>query len=302
MSWREYVKLLKLFNTPPSIISPYPVFAVSLFLISSKGFYTSGLPILFTGIVVSLLSNYGSNLWNHCNDLKEDKAAGKKTILTQDITIKKNAQFIAVMLYAVSILLVYYLSLEFKRPIYQYFLIWALATWWYSDNLILGKVFGFRLKDHYIGELITYSVAWPAYTLSLWLIYTELNATAIILSIAFFFVSISGLLLKDIKDISGDKKAGLKTFGVMFYPSQLLRYSCYLMVLYYLVLLNPLTLKLFGMGILILLVPFVYFLKNTFLHMKSKKWIIELRDLNALKHIGISIYTSVIFMGLSSFI
>jgi 4-hydroxybenzoate polyprenyltransferase len=300
MCWRKIVEVLRLCNTPTSIISPFPLFAVTLFFISQKHFYE--LPLLFAGIVVSLASNFGSNLWNHCNDLKEDLAQGKKTILTQDISMQKTAFFIAILLYALSIFLAYYLSIQFKRSIYVYFLIWAMVTWCYSDNLILKKVFGFRLKDHYIGELITYVITWPMYTLSIWLIYSNLNATGIIIAIAFLFLGISGLLLKDLKDISGDRKSGLKTFGVIFYPSQLIRYSFYFMVLYYLVILNPITLNYFGTSILILIVPLIYFFKNTFLHMYKKNWTLDFGDLKAFKGIGYSIYVSVIFIGLSTFL
>ncbi len=302
MCWRNAIGLLKLCNTPATIYSPFPLFAISLFLISRKGLSIYDIPVMFAGIAVSLLLTFPSNLWNHCNDLKEDIAQGKKTILTQDSSMQKIALFIAIFLYACSLLFAYYLSLELKRPIYLYSLIWVLATWWYSDNLILRKVTGFRLKDHYIGELIAYSIAYPVFTLSVWLVYSDLNSTAIIITVAFFFFNISSLLLKDLKDISGDRKAGLKTFGVVFPPSQLIRYSCYLLVVYYLVILNPLTFNFLGIGILIIVLPFVYFLKNVFIRMYKKNWTLDVGDLKALKSMGNSVYASVIFMGLGMFL
>lgn len=298
MYWSKTVALMKLCNTPVTIYSPFPLFAISLFLISRKELSIYDLPVLFAGIVVSWLLAFPSNLWNHCNDLKEDKAGGKKTILTEDVSMQKKAIFIAVLLYACYLLFVYYLSNEFKRPIYIYSLIGVIITWWYSDNFVLRKAIGFRLKDHYLGELIAYSIAMPMYTLSIWLVYSDLNSKAIIITIAVFFFSISALLLKDLKDISGDKKAGLKTFGVVFLPSQLIRYSCYFMVLYYLALLNLFTL--YSFGTLIITIPFIYFLKNTFIHMYKKDWTLELGDFHALKCIGNSIYASFIFIGLSA--
>ncbi len=66
--------------------------------------------------------------------------------------------------------------------------------------------------------------------------------------------------------------------------------------------LNPLTLDFFGKDILIVILPFIYFLKNTFVHMSRKNWILDTGDLKALKAIGYSFYASVIFMGLSAFI
>lgn len=301
MCWRKAIELLRLCNTPASIISPFPLFAVSLFLFSRKELNINDLPVIFAGVTVSLLSSFGSNLWNHCNDINEDKAAGKRTILTQEILMHKTALLVSVLLYICSILLVYYLSMELKRPIYQYFLAWVFVTWWYSDNFILKKVTGFRLKDHYMGELITYSISGPAFTLSIWLIYSDLNATGAIFALAFFFFIISMLLLKDLKDISGDRKAGLKTFGVVFSPSQLIRYSCYLLVLYFFVMLNPISMNILGIGILVLVLPFFYFFINTFVHMYKKNWTLDRGDLKALKGIGYSVYASVIFLGLSPF-
>ncbi len=300
MCWRKIFDLLKLCNTPVTIYSPFPLFAISLFLISRKGLSVYDFPVLFAGIAVSLLLTFPSNLWNHCNDLKEDIAQGKKTILTQDSSMQKIALFIAILLYAFSLLFVYYLSNEFKRPIYLYSFIWVLATWWYSDNLILKKVTGFRLKDHYMGELIAYSIAMPTYTLSIWLVYSDLNPIAIIITLAVFFFSISGLLLKDLKDISGDRKAGLRTFGVVFSPSRLIRCSCYIMMLYYFIMLNPITLNFFGTGILVMIFPFIYFLKNTFIHMYKKNWNLDAEDLKALKGVGNSIFAFAIFIGLSA--
>ncbi len=302
MGWRKTVRLLKLCNTPASIISPFPLFAITLFLISRKELSIYDAPLLFVGIVVSLFSNFASNLWNHCNDLKEDIAQGKETILTSSRAMQKTALFIAILFYTLSIIFVYTISIEFKRPIFLYFLVWVLATWWYSDNLILKKVIGFRLKDHYMGELITYSIAWPMYTLSIWLIYSDLNAAGLILALSFSLLSVSALLLKDLKDISGDREAGLKTFGVIFPPSQLIKYSCSLMVLYYFIMLNPVSLNLFGIGILVIAFPFFYFLKNTFVHMYKKNWALEIGDIKALNCIGTSIYVAVLFIGLGALI
>jgi len=300
MILKNIAALLRICNTPASIISPFPFFAIAIFLASYNEFNYYGFQILLIGIFVSLLSNFAANLWNHCNDLKEDIAQGKKNILMHP-SIQKIAIIIAVFLYVVSFFIVYQLSLEVQRPIYIYFLIWAMATWCYSDNIILKKVTGFRLKEHYIGEFITYGIAWPMYTLSIWSIYSEITIAGEIIIIAFFFFGISALLLKDLKDISGDRKAGLMTFGVVFSPSKLIQYSCYFMFIYYYIILNPFTLDHFNKGILIMIFPFAYFLKNTFFHMYIKNWTLDIGDLKALKSLGYSAYTSILLLGLSTF-
>ena len=113
---------------------------------------------------------------------------------------------------------------------------------------------------------------------------------------------ISILLLKDLKDISGDRKAGLKTFGVVFSPSLLIRYSCYFVLLYYLVILNLFTLNSVGSGILIIVLPLIYFLRNTFFYLYKKHWKLDSGDLTAIKSIGKANYASIIFIGLGSFL
>ena len=97
-----------------------------------------------------------------------------------------------------------------EKPIFIFFSIWLMITWLYSDNIFMGKIFGLRLKTHYIGEIITYGIAYPSYTLSIWLIYSDLNISGITVALVFMFLGLSGVLIKDLKDISGDRKAGLE--------------------------------------------------------------------------------------------
>lgn len=297
----KLTELLKLCNTPTTIISPIPFFAISIFLLSRHHFSQDDFVILLSGIIVTVLSNFASNLWNHCNDIREDIAQGKNTILTRDPSMQITAIYASIILYIISIAIVYKISLDVQRPVIQYFLIWAAATWCYSDNLIMKRLIGFRLKEHYIGELVTYGIAWPMFTLSTWLIYSDLNYTGEIILTGFFFFSISGLLLKDLKDISGDRKAGLKTLGVVFSPSKLIQCSCYFMLLFYFIILNPVTIIYSNAGLLILIIPFGYFLKNTFIHMHRKNWALGAEDINALRSMGYSSYASLFFLGLSPF-
>jgi len=137
------------------------------------------------GIVVSIISSFASNLWNHSNDVNEDIAQGKKTVLTQNYVSYKTTVVLSIALYIISIISVLYLSILLIKPIYYFFLPWSIITWWYSDNIFLRKIFGFRLKTHYFGEIITYGIACPSYTLSIWLIYSDLNYQGIAVALAF---------------------------------------------------------------------------------------------------------------------
>lgn len=262
----------------------------------------SPLYTLTIGVAISLLSNFASNLWNHTNDLSEDMAQGKKTVLTLNIVSHKTAIVLSVLLYVISAIMVLYASIKFERPIYLFFLVGAVISWWYSDNVFLRRLFGFRLKTHYIGEIVTYGIAYPSYALTIWLIYSDLNTSGIALALAFSFFGISGVLLKDLKDISGDRKAGLKTLGVMFTPSKLLYISCIFLILYYLVILDSIALKVLSAGMLLVIIPFIWFIKNTFYYFHRKSWKLEFGDFKSIKIMVTSTYLSLIVLGIGAFI
>jgi len=166
----------------------------------------------------------------------------------------------------------------------------------------LKRLFGFRLKTHYIGEIITYGVAYPTYTLTIWLIYSDLNILGIALAIAFSFFGISGVLLKDLKDISGDRKAGLRTLGVIFIPSKLLYVSCIFLFLYYFVFLNMIILDIVETGMLLLSIPFIWFIKNTFLYFHKKNWNLGYGDFKSIHVMITSTYLSIIILGIGALI
>jgi len=300
---KKLPEIIKLCYTPYSLFSPIPFFAIVIFLLSYKFDDLVAFPILSltAGVGVCLLSSFASNIWNHTNDLNEDLAQGKKNALTQKIISYRYAVILSLILYILSLIIVYYISIKVGRPVYLFFLIWTLITWWYSDNIFLGKIFGFRLKTHYVGELITYSVAYPIYTVSIWLIYSNLNTTGLVLALAFLFFGISVVLLKDLKDISGDRQAKLKTFGVVFSPSKLFQLSCIFLLLYYIVILNSIALNIFSRSILLIVIPFFYFMKNTFWYFTKKNWILEAGDIKRIKIMVITTYFSIILLGAGVF-
>lgn len=302
--WKKSKAILKLCYTPYSIFSPFPFFALIIFLIAQKSVTISALysSSLIFGIAASMLSSFASNIWNHTNDLIDDSAQGKINALTQNIISQKSGIVLSLILYVLSILFFIYSSILYGRPAYLFFLIWAFITWWYSDRLFLNKIFGFRLKTHYVGEFLTYSVAYPMYTLSIWLLYSDINSAAIALALAFLSFGISVVLLKDLKDISGDRKANLRTLGVVFPPSNLFYYSCIFLLLYYIIILISIAMDIFSGSILLIIIPFFYFIKSTFLHFKKKDWKIGLKDKAQIQTMIISTYISILLLGTGTII
>jgi 4-hydroxybenzoate polyprenyltransferase len=302
--WKKSKEIIKLCYTPYSIFSPVPFFAIIIFLVAQKSgnfstFYASS---LISGISVSILSSFASNIWNHVNDLNDDSAQGKKNALTQNLISQQSAILVSLLLYSLSAFISIYISIKSGRPVYLFFLIWALITWWYSDRLFLKKIFGFRLKTHYIGEFLTYSIAYPMFTLSIWLIYSDISSAAIALALAFLSFGISVVLLKDLKDISGDRKANLRTFGVVFQPSKLFYFSCIFLLLYYIIILFAIAQDIFSRSLLLIIIPFFFFLKSTFFHFTKQEWKIGLKDNAQIKTLVISTYVSILLLGTGALI
>jgi len=301
---RKTLLIIEQSFTPFSIFAPIPFFCFLLFFISTKITEISidKIYILFLGILISLFSSGASCFWNHTNDLEEDAKNNKKTLISENIISHNEAIKISFFLYFISILIAIYASNLLNRPIYVYFLIWAIITWWYSDNIFLKKITGIRLKTHYLGELLTYGVAYPAYTMSIWLIFSTSFMKGVVLSLIFLSFGIAVVLLKDLKDIKGDREAGLKTFGVIFPPSKLIKISCRFLIIYFLLIIIATNFRIFNYNSFLIILPFLYLIKNTFIHFQCKNWIIEVGDFNNIKAMMISVYSSIFILGFVNFI
>ncbi len=290
--------------TPFSIFAPIPFFCFTLFFISTKITEISidKIYLLFFGVLISLFSSGASCFWNHTNDVEEDTKNNKKTLISENIISHNEALIISFFLYLISIIIVIYISIFLNRPIYFYFLIWVIITWWYSDNIFLKKITGIRLKTHYLGELLTYGIAYPAYTMSIWLIFSDSFMKGVVLSLIFLCFGLAAVLLKDLKDIKGDREAGLKTFGVIFPPSTLIKISCKFLIVYFLLIVIATNFKILDSNSFLVILPFLYLLKNTFIHFQSKSWTIEVGDLNNIKAMMFSVYSSIFILGFVNFI
>jgi 4-hydroxybenzoate polyprenyltransferase len=254
------------------------------------------------GILLSLISSGASNFWNHTNDIEEDICNNKETILTKKVITQTEAIILSAMLYLTSIILIFYLSYLLNRSIYIYFLIWAFITWWYSDNIFLKKITGIRLKTHYLGELLTYTLAYPAYTMSIWLIFSDSISKGMVLSMAFFCFGIAAVLLKDLKDINGDREAGLKTLGVIFSPSKLIKMSCMFLILYFCIIIIATNSKIFSFNSFLIIIPFFYLIVKTYVPFRRKKWTLDIGDHKNIKAMILSTYSSLLILGVVNFI
>jgi len=297
-------QIIKLCFTPFSIISPIPFFCFILFLIANEitNISINSIFLLCLGIATSLISSGATNFWNHTNDLKEDICNNKKTILTTGVISQRNAVIISLLLYVISIILVIFASCLLNRPIYLFFIVWAVISWWYSDSIFINKITGFRLKTHYKGELLTYGLAYPAYTMSIWLIFSDSLTKGFVLSLIFLCFGIAGVFLKDLKDIEGDRKAGLKTFGVIFTPSKLIKLSCICLIIYFSTIIIAANSGILNYTTCIVIIPFIYLIKKTYLPFERKQWTLEIGDHKNIKAMMLSTYSSLVILGFINFI
>lgn len=295
--------IIKLSFTPFSIFSPLPIFCFTLFFISSKFTEISlnEIYMLGLGIIITLISSGASNFWNHTNDIEEDIHNKKETFLTNGTISQNEAVIISIVLYSISLILILCVSYLLARPIYLFFIVWLTITWWYSDNLFLKKITGVRLKTHYIGEIITYGIAFPAYTMSIWLIFSDSLITGLVLSVIFLCFGLAGVLLKDLKDIKGDREAGLRTLGVIFSPSKLIKTACLILIVYFSLIIIATNNDIFSWHSFLVIIPFMYLIKETFIHFQLKNWTLEIGDNKNIKAMILSTYSSLVIMGFANF-
>ncbi|WP_318249314.1 UbiA family prenyltransferase [Geoglobus acetivorans] len=179
-------------------------------------------PILLTFMLYPAI-----NLWNHINDAEDDAISGRDTPFTIE-PIRKYTVFSILALYILSLAFVY-INAKIHGLI-AYMLVLTM-TFIYSDTMITKL----RLKRHYIGEIIVYMITIPAYILMLYSVTSSLTIDAIKLATVLTPLLISSLFIKDLKDISSDKKVGLKTLGTVFSPESLVKTYSFLLLVYFII-------------------------------------------------------------------
>ncbi|ADC65602.1 conserved hypothetical protein [Ferroglobus placidus DSM 10642] len=206
---------------PPTIFYPIPLLPILIVGFADGSLLDIAIVILFTSLFYSAL-----NLWNHVNDYKEDFEAGKNTPFIYD-NVRKATTAYVFLAYALSLVIFFTLS---STPLGKIlFTIVLLLTFLYSDNMITKL----RLKKHYATELLTYIVCVPSFILSLHDLVKPINDKAVLLSLSFSPFVISTVFIKDLKDISEDRRAGWKTLGVVFEAENLIKTFFCLNILFY---------------------------------------------------------------------
>lgn len=290
----KFLEVIKLSAKPATIIYPYPILPLLIF--SHSGIFE--LLSLLKAIVFSFVFCSGVNLWNHVNDIKEDSLGGKRNIITESQKIRKIVAVISLLHYVTSFCLAIFWSVDLRGVVV--FTAAILATWMYSDRILFGRYIG-RLKDFYLTEVLAFVVSFPSFILMVWTLFTQLSIKSIAFSVTISLFMLSGTFLKDIRDVTGDKLAGLKTLGVVFGPESLLKTSFLILFLYYVSLIIFTTFGIFPkstFAAVMFLVGVVY----ATIRFKSNGWQVTIEEVKTLEVLFYSNIGSLVAIIIAGFI
>lgn len=292
--FKSLIELVKLSAKPATIVYPYPIAVLVAFSLSNN----FDLFYLLKGLIFSFLFYAGLNLWNHVNDVEEDIKSGKRTLITEDFTIRRLGTYLSVALYAISIFLAIMWSLDFTG--FLIFTITVFTTWVYSDKILWGKRFR-RWKNHYVTETLTFVIAPLTFFSMLWTIFAPLSFHGLAYTTTMTLFMLSAFFLKDIKDITGDKLSNLRTLGVILSYGVLLKISFLMLILYYLSIIVFSVLNLFpAFSILsaLFIIGFLYTLRYFIIN----KWSITFEAVKPLEVMYYSSLGSLVMIILTGFI
>ncbi len=289
MNLKIFLRLIKLGATPPSIIYPYPFIPFLAFAISKGNIIDFLISLAFVSTYFSAV-----NLWNHINDVEEDVKAGRKEFKIL-LEIRFKAIVFVLMLYLIAFLIVI-LKTNSIIAVILYIII-SFITWLYSDKIFIGR-FIKRFKEHYVTEVLTYIVVVPLFSIVLWCFFSNIDLKCLEFTAITTVLSLSIVVLKDIKDISADLSAGYKTLAVVFSPQTLLKVSFALNFLYYILIL---VLSVFSVRMIIIgLIPFPVFL-YLLLNLSKRDWMIDKYSANLIKAYVYSYLASIALVCIGAF-
>jgi len=302
VAWASLARgVLVLANTPKSVFSPVPIFALSLFFLYSHPFSpdSASFSACVTGVAFSLLSVWASNIWNHVNDVEEDRAAGKDNPLTRGVVNLKIAMVLALAFYVLSMVVIGFGYAVERTPAIFMALTFCVTTFLYSWSRF-NPIGGRRLKEHWAGEALVYAISIPTHTLVIALVYTDLDIRTLIIAVPVFAYLSVGLLLKDLKDISADIDAGHRTLGTAFSAKSLIRGACVSLLAFYIGATVIAAAGVVGIGGILVMVPAAVFIIGVLIPLKRRAWVLTVKDGTRVRLLSMSTYLAFAVWGLFS--
>lgn len=295
---QKILGIIKLAYIPPHIGLPLAI-VIYLLAISHSTPHTTHLTTLTWTTLVALTSTAALMILNNTNDIKEDKIKGRKNILTTGHVKPKTTYTLSIALYLLTIGIIAIHTTTYNTHAWIALTIFLVTTWLYSDKKTT-EIFGTRLKEHYITEATTYLITFPTYTLGIWLLTAPLTTEAIITATTFGLLGTFYMLIKDMKDISSDRKAGLNTIATKINAETLLKTSTYTLLGYYLTIITATTTGHYNTPILIILIPTTIFLVYVLLYFQQKNWRLTKQDTLNIKILLLSTHSSLLFLAVGA--
>jgi len=290
-----FIEIFKLTVKPISLIFPIP--ALQFLIFSQIG---TDVESFLYALLFSFTFYPAVNLWNHINDVKEDLLAGKYNVFAESDCLKLFGIFLVLIMFAISFFILSICSNQ-KNLGFVLYVVCFVVAWLYSDRMFVGRFVG-RFKDHYVTELMSFVIFCPSFALIIWTFFEVINVRSLMVSLTFLFFILFSVLLKDVKDISGDMKAGLKTLGVVFSPKTLLKFASLSILLYYLSILISVILNIYNFTSILALIPFTVFMHSVWNFAKNN-WSLAFKTVRYFRNMVISNYASIsllIVLGLLS--
>ncbi len=290
---KYFIEILKSSTRPLNIIYPIPILQLLVFSQSKHDLQSFLLTLLFSFTFYPAI-----NIWNHVNDVKEDVLSGKYNVFAENEMVKAFGVAFAVILYLLALVIL----LENIRSIVGLilYIICFLITWLYSDRMFLGR-FIRRFKDHYVSELLSFMVVYPSFTILLWTFFDYPSIKSIAVALTTLLFVLFGIFIKDMRDISGDEMAGLKTLGVVFTPEKLLKFAVTSIILYYISISVFTLLGIYNYYTAVSLIPLIPTV-HSILNLNARKWIITIDTVTNLKRIILSNMVSLSLLILTGFL
>ena len=290
---KYFVEILKSSTRPLNIIYPIPILQLLVFSQSKHYLQSFLLTLLFSFTFYPAV-----NIWNHVNDIKEDILSGKYNVFAENEVVKTFGIIFAVILYLLA-LLILLTNLNSSLSLILY-AICLLITWLYSDRIFFGRIIR-RFKDHYISELLSFMVVYPSFTILLWTFFDDPSIKSIAVALTVLLFVLFGIFIKDMRDISGDEMAGLKTLGVIFTPEKLLKFAITSIVLYYISIAVFTLLGIYSFYTTVALIPLIPTVYSI-LNLSRECWTISIDTITHLKRIMLSNMISLGLLILTGFL
>lgn len=208
----DYIKSTR----PPLIIAAISLIFLGIFYVNIPLFSFTSLLSILSGFLLTA-SVYSFNYWT---DIKEDNInVPQSAIITGKMTYKKVLNF-SLFCFFMAIFFSFFLSLASLILVIFIFFIGTIYSYPLLNHLLPFKFAKKRLKELPVGfKSGTIAFTWAFGSLIPIFAVVPVITFDLSLLILFLFIQVFiGTIIRDFKDISGDKKSGINTLPVVFNP------------------------------------------------------------------------------------